>query len=378
MTQYLSISHRPIAKGSYKQVFNAVPTNMIEPFIFTTPPNKKFENLVIILIPTKSDRDVIDDVYDEYALHHKFAERGLAPKFYGFTLVHKELQRQMIRLTPEKVFEAGSFQGALIQYFDKYPQLKDAIKNVYGIAILEERCASIKWQTYANAERMPDIVFGITELFDAVVDMGYVFLDTKLINLCPNAGLTKFQAIDFDTKFAKPFELFFDAKSAFIFMAIMIYTDMMKYFNEEMRYASKQCWKSVFELKNITQDDVIHMVEKCYQTACVDTLPEDELEYNPLNMIYYYRIDSDPNGNNRFIRNCRHMRLGIKTQILDYVLYMTEPLLPEPVFTEPELPSASASASESKSELPPGIREIIEGGRGGRRKKRRATKKRKH
>lgn len=374
MTQYLTVSGRPIAIGTYKQVYNAESTNMIEPFIFTKPPDKSLDELVIIIIPTKSEREKINNVYEEYLLHQKFVERGLAPKFYGFTLVHHELQRQMIRLTPENVFSAGSFQDAVFQYFEKYPQLKNAIKNVFGIAVLEERCASINWRKYTNMERIPDIVFGIAELFEAVIDMGYVFLDTKLINLCPNAGLTKFQAIDFDTKFAKPFELFFDSTSAFVFMSIMIYTDMMRYLKDELRYAIKQCWKSVFELKNITQRDIINMVEQCYQTACVDTLPENELEFNPLNMIYYYRIDPEPDGNKRYMRNCEELHFGIKSQILEYVLNVTEPLLPEPIPTIPFPNVETEVNANSPSALPPGIRETTDGGK---RKKRRSTKKRK-
>jgi hypothetical protein len=74
------------------------------------------------------------------------------------------------------------------------------------------------------------------------------------------------------------------------------------------------------------------------------------------------------------MRNCEELHFGIKSQILEYVLNVTEPLLPEPIPTIPFPNVETEVNANSPSALPPGIRETTDGGK---RKKRRSTKKRK-
>lgn len=326
MSTLLTKSERPIAKGSYKTVYKAEPTSGLEPAIFNT--NMDYKDLVIVVIPINT-LSMLNEIYDEYVLHQKFVDHGLAPQIYGFTLIHKPLQNKMIKIAPEVLFSEGSFHKVVRKYIQKVPQLESAAKNIYAIAVLEDRCAMVKWQRITNPEILSDSIYSICDLLEATIDMGYIFLDAKLINLCPNKDFSKIKAIDFDAQFVKQYNLFFHEngeKYAFLFMAIMIYTDFLRYLNEPMRNALNDCFELMFLLKNIKQTDIRNMVNTCYETCCENISPEKELPYNPLNMIYFYKIDKEPNVNNKVMRTCEQMHNGVKEEIIDYLLQVTVPL----------------------------------------------------
>lgn len=327
MSNFVTISERPIAKGSYKTVFNAVPTEGLAPAIFNTDKNP--EDLVIIVIKTQNKINILEDIYNEYALHQTFVEHGLAPRFYGFTLIHKPLKNVMIKMTPEMLFDEGSFRNVALNYVKKYPKLAPALHQVYGIAILEDKCAMVKWRSIVKKELLPDIVYGISELFEKTVDIGYVFLDAKMINLCPNKELTTFKAIDFDTQFVKPWRFFFKEageKHAFLFMSIMIYTDLLRLLSPDLHSALDDCFQLVFSLKGFKLEDVRNMVNDCYETCCENVAPGEQLKYNPLNMIYYYKMDVETDPDNKVIRTCDNLYNGVKEEIIEYLLGMTHML----------------------------------------------------
>lgn len=326
MTTLLTTSARPFAKGSYKTVYKAEPTSGLEPAIFNT--NMDYNNLVIVVIPIHTPNTLIE-IYNEYKLHQKFVDHGLAPRFYGFTLVHNPLQNKMIKIAPEVLFEAGSFNNVIKRYINQVPQLESAARGIRGIAVLEDKCTMVKWNRIHNPEVLSDIVYSICELFDATIDIGYIFLDAKLINLCPNADFSKIKAIDFDTQFVKNYTLFFSEngeKYAFLFMTIMIYTDFLRYLPTNMHNALNDCFELMFMLKNIKRTDIRNMVNTCYETCCENVFEDEELQYNPLNMLYFYKIDTEPDVNNKIMQTCEHMYNGVKEEIIDYLLQVTVPL----------------------------------------------------
>ncbi len=327
MSNFITISERPIAKGAYKTVFKAVPVAELELAIFHTDMNP--DNLVIIVIPTQHKMNMLEDIYDEYALHQTFVDHGLAPRFYGFTLVHKPMKNVMIKMTPEMLFNEGSFRDVALNYVKKYPKLAPALRDVYGIAVLEDKCTLVKWRSIMKKELLPDIVYGISELFEKTVDIGYVFLDAKMINLCPNRELTQFKAIDFDTKFVKPHTLFFKEageKHAFLFMSTMIYTDLLRLLSPDLHSALDDCYQLIFSLKGFKLEDIRNMVNDCYETCCENVAPGAQLKYNPLNMIYYYKMDVETEPDNKVMRTCDNLYNGVKEEIIEYLLGMTHML----------------------------------------------------
>ena len=327
MSKFLTLSTRPFAKGSYKTVYNAEQVDGLKPALFSTDLDEN--DLVIIVIPIQNKINILDDIYEEYRLHQTFFEHGLAPKFYGFTLIHKPLKNVMIKMTPETLFNEGSFRNVALNYVKQYPKLSTALHLVYGIAVLEDKCTMVKWSKVDNKEQLPDIVYGISELFEKTVDIGYVFLDAKMINLCPNADLTKFKAIDFDTQFVKPYRLFFSEagdKHAFLFMSIMIFTDLLQRLDARLHSALCDCFGLIFSLKGLRLEDVRNMVNDCYETCCENVLPNEQLKYNPLNMIYYYKMDAETDPDNKIMRTCGQLYEGVKEEIIGYLLEVTHPL----------------------------------------------------
>jgi len=327
MSSSITTSPRPIAKGSYKIVYKATPTSGIDaPAIFNT--DMDYKDLVIIIIPLDSI-NMFNEIYSEYALHQKFVDHGLAPRFYGFTLVHNPVKNKMIKISPEVLFSEGSFHKAVTKYINDVPELASAAKGIYGVAVLEDKCTIVKWQRIDNPEVLSDMVYSICDLFDATIGIGYIFLDAKLINLCPNADFTKVKAIDFDTQFVKNYTLFFNSDSekyAFLFMAIMIYTDFLRYLPKPLHSALGDCFELMFMMKNIKRVDIRNMVNTCYETCCEDALSGENYYYNPLNMIYFYKIDTETDINKKVMRTCEQMYGGVKEEIIDYLMQVTAPL----------------------------------------------------
>ena len=329
-TNYLTVSEF-LNKGTYKHVFTTKHVEkhdgkFVEPYVFKSTEHP--DNLVIVIIPLENLN--LKFIYKEIELHYKFARNKLAPTIYSVALVHELIQPLTIRFTTEYLLEAGSFDNAVGQYLNKNPSYENAINDVYAVALLEERCSSFKWKQFYPLETIPNIVFAITELFDATVESGFIMLDMKIGNLCPkieNGELKKMKAIDFDVVFTMPFELFFGVdghKYAFMFMAIMIYTDMLRYMHRDMHYAIKETWKAVFYAKDIKQTDIRNMANECYEYACESVILEEQLEYNPLNMIYFYKMDTRPNDE-KYSKTCEEI-YHLKEEIINYLLQITQPL----------------------------------------------------